>query len=86
MYINVHTHTKNLRAFHIQCPDFGNLFEKKKNYNQYIFLLFALLVNAILQNQRKKSTSTGTTRFTKKKNDGLGGDSLTVTVFSLHFL
>jgi hypothetical protein len=30
MYINVHTHTKNLRAFHIQCPDFGNLFEKKK--------------------------------------------------------
>ena len=62
-------------------------FVRKKNYNQYIFLLFALLlVNAILQNQRKKIYKYRNNTVYKKKNNGLGGDSLTVTVFSLHFL
>ena len=67
MYINVHTHTKNLRTFHIQCPDFGNLFEKKIITNTFFCCLPCCWSMQFYKIKEKKSTSTGTTRFTKKK-------------------
>ena len=50
----MYTHIQKIYARFISNAPILAICSKKKNYNQYIFLLFALLVNAILQNQRKK--------------------------------
>lgn len=86
LYVYKCTHTyKKFTRVSYPMPRFWQFVRKKKIITNTFFCCLPCWSMQFYKIKEKKSTSTGTTRFTKK-NDGLGGDSLTVTVFSLHFL